>query len=106
MGQINISTKNFSYFKKYKITISSSVFSRRKLLSKRKRSIMNNKILFYTRYILLKLNFCEIVKGSSHYHNYVAAGRSCDHKVTEKHFQLVNRKQKYIKKKKKKKKYS
>ena len=63
--------------------MSSSVSNRRKLLSKRKRSVLNNKILLYTYYFLLGLDKYKIVESSSCCYKYISKTRSCDYKVIE-----------------------
>ena len=77
--------------------MSSLITSRRKLLSKRKRSFLNNKIFFCTHCVAFGITNYESVKNSSHYCGYIAVGCLCDREVTEHHFQIINYKRKRIK---------
>ena len=66
----------------YFLQMSSFITSRRKLLSKRKRSSFNNKIPSCTCCTAFGITDYETVKGSSRCYSYVAVGRSCDREVT------------------------
>ena len=77
--------------------MSSFITNRRKLLFKRKRSSLNNKIFFCTRYVAFGIADCETVKGSSYYYNYIVVSYSCDREITEHYFQTINHKHKRIK---------
>ena len=77
--------------------MSSFITSRRKLLFKRKRSSLDNKISSCTRYMAFNITNYETVKGSLYYRNYIAVGYLCNREVTEHHFQTINYKRKRIK---------
>ena len=69
----------------------------RKLFSKRRRSSLNNKIFFCTRYVAFSITNCETIEGSLRYHNYIAVGYLYNREVTEHHFQIISYKCKKIK---------
>ena len=79
------------------INIFSLISSCRILLSKHKRSFLDNKISFCTYYIAFGITDCETVEGSLYYYNCIAVGYSCDREVTKHYFQTINYKHKRIK---------
>ena len=84
MGAQILVLRIFLYFSV--VNISSLISSCRKLLSKRKRSFLDNKMPFYTRCVAFGITNYETVEGSLHYYGYISVGYLCDREVTEHHF--------------------
>ena len=93
-GRTNTSTEDISLF--FLTIMFFLITSRHRLFLKCKWSSLDNKIFFCTCCVAFGVTDYEIIEDNTYYYNYIVVGYSCDHKVSEQHFQTINRKRKRI----------